>query len=47
MWRIYGGAITVVAGIAAMIEANSHKGYYTGIYSHGTDTLAVTRASWA
>src|SRR5438445_11221380 len=24
MWRIYGGAITVIAGIAAFIEAHSH-----------------------
>ncbi len=25
MWRIYGGAILVIAGIAAFIEAHSHK----------------------
>ena len=25
MWRIYGGAIMVIAGIAAFIEAHSHK----------------------
>ena len=24
MWRIYGGAITLIAGIAAFIEAHSH-----------------------
>jgi hypothetical protein len=25
MWRVYGGAIAGVAGIAAFIEANRHK----------------------
>jgi uncharacterized membrane protein HdeD (DUF308 family) len=25
MWRIYGGAILVIAGIAALIEAHSHR----------------------
>jgi len=25
MWRIYGGAIAVIAGIAAFIEARSHR----------------------
>jgi uncharacterized membrane protein HdeD (DUF308 family) len=25
MWRIYGGAIMVIAGIAAFIEAHSHR----------------------
>jgi hypothetical protein len=25
MWRIYGGATTVVAGIAAFIEAHDHR----------------------
>jgi hypothetical protein len=25
MWRVYGGAILVIAGIAAFIEAHSHR----------------------
>lgn len=25
MWRIYGGALMVIAGIAAFIEAHSHQ----------------------
>jgi hypothetical protein len=25
MWRVYGGAVAVVAGIAAFIEAHSHQ----------------------
>jgi uncharacterized membrane protein HdeD (DUF308 family) len=25
MWRVYGGAVAVVAGIAALIEAHSHS----------------------
>lgn len=25
MWRVYGGAVAVIAGIAAFIEAHSHR----------------------
>jgi hypothetical protein len=28
MWRVYGGALAVIAGIAAFIEAHSHRPLY-------------------
>jgi uncharacterized membrane protein HdeD (DUF308 family) len=41
MWRVYGGAIMVIAGIAAFIEAHSHHPIAGRIAPTTEDTRAL------
>lgn len=41
MWQVYGGALLVIAGIAAFIEAHSHR-TRPASFGEGTEGLSQT-----
>jgi hypothetical protein len=54
MWRVYGGAILIIAGIVALIEARSHHPeprhaplHLSGENVLGTLTLTSNRSAWS